>query len=643
MRKTHIAVTITLLLALTSGIWAQDTAAEAPAESVLKHIPAGAMGYVVVNDVQNTITKVEKFMTSIGVMPPPPEGAPPVSMILQMLKQQAKLGDGFNKPNGGAAVVLLDLKQFGINLPKLALSGITGAELDEKDTKALAAGFPFVLYVPGKNLSKVFGNYKINVPEGEGFATIELRMGKMFAGRAGSYILLSPNKDALKAVMLANKKTGDELSKAEAALIKRNDIAYHVDFKLLSPTVTALINAVGKQMAAADQDIGPIENIYLSIITQLFEQLDSEAGGIRLDKTGIVAESIDVAKVGTMMAKTWAAMGKAKSTGASVLDSLPSLPYVLALGGAGMPGTGADEGANFVTKLIDDVLAIEPLATKLTAETKAKTKKTIAGLMEQVGEVQFVGGGAPAGNGMFGLAWSIKCKDSEKLKALLADYAALAQTFITTLIDEPDVKTLKITYSKGVEKAGDISIDSVEISHPELQKMKEKERTEMTKVIGEDKIRFLIAAPDKQTVVVTFAGSTAMTAKAIAAASGKGPIPKAPGTAAALEVLPKDPNMLMFVNVANLLDVIRTGMASTVDDPEARQKLTAFIPKLECRTPIAIGAKAQDNTAHTVLYVPTALIREIVPKIQQMMMFMMGAMQEAPAQQGGVGPPAGDF
>jgi len=637
-----------MLLALTSGIWAQDTSAEAPAEpaeSVLKHIPAGAMGYVVVNNVQDTINKVEKFMTSIGAMPPPPEGAPPVSMILQMLKQQAKLADGFN-PNAGAAVVLLDMKQFGINLPKLALSGITGAEPDEKDAKALAAGVPFVLYVPGKGLSKVFGNYKINVPEGEGFATVELRMGKMFAGRAGSYILLSPNKAALKAVMLANKKTGDELSEAEAALIKKNDIAYRVDFKLLSPTVTALINAVGKQMAAADQDLGPILNIYFSIITQLFEQLDSEAGGIRIDKTGIVAESIDVAKVGTMMAKTWAAMGKAKSSGASVLDSLPSLPYVLALGGAGMPGTGADEGANFVTKLIDDILAIEPLATKLTAETKAKTKKTIAGLMEQVGEVQFVGGGAPAGNGMFGLAWSIKCKDSEKLKALLADYAALAQTFITTLIDEPDIKGLKITYSKGVEKAGDVSIDAIEISHPELLKMKEDERAEMAKVIGEDKIRFLIAAPDKQTVVVTFAGSTAMTAKAIAAASGKGPIPKAPSTAAVLEVLPKDPNMLMFVNVANLLDVIRTGMASTVDDPEARQKLTAFIPKLKCRTPIAIGAKARDNTAHTVLYVPTALIREIIPEIQKMMkMFMTEAMQEGAAQQQGgvVGPPAGDF
>jgi hypothetical protein len=137
-----------------------------------------------------------------------------------------------------------------------------------------------------------------------------------------------------------------------------------------------------------------------------------------------------------------------------------------------------------------------------------------------------------------------------------------------------------------------------------------------------------------------------MTAKAIAAASGKGPIPKAPGTAAAMEVLPKDPNMLAFLNIANLLDVVRTGMASAIQDPQQRQQMLAIIPKLQCKTPIAVGAKLKDNTAHAVLYVPTALIRELVPKVQQMMMmFMMGAMGGGQAQPRAApgGPPAGDF
>jgi hypothetical protein len=153
----------------------------------------------------------------------------------------------------------------------------------------------------------------------------------------------------------------------------------------------------------------------------------------------------------------------------------------------------------------------------------------------------------------------------------------------------------------------------------------------------------MIAAPDKQTVVITFGGSTAMIAKAIAAASGKGPIPTAPGTTAALAVLPKNPNALLFLNVANLLDVIRTGATTMTADPDQRQMIMAMIPQLKCKTPIAMGAKVKDNTAHAVMFIPTPLIRELVPKVQQaMMMLMMGAMGGG-AQPAGTAEQPGDF
>ncbi|MDP6045459.1 MAG: hypothetical protein QGG25_07615, partial [Phycisphaerae bacterium] len=525
MRKTHIAVTIVLILSSVSGLWAQN----APAEPVLKHIPAGATAYVIVNNIQNTLTKIENYGTDLGLMPPKPADAPKTSMMLTMLRQMAMLGDGFN-PNADAAVVLLDIKQYGFNLPGLIESGMAGKELDEKNAQAIANGIPFVIYVPGSSIKGVFGKYPI-AQEGL-LTTVKLRMGKMFAAKAGSYVILSPNKDALKAVLTSAKKTEDELTKAQAALIKRNDISYNVDFKILSPPLNAFMAAIKKQVAQEEPEIAPILNIYFSLFTQIFDQLDSESGGIRIDKTGIIAEAVDVAKPGTTMAKTWAVMGQAKSKGAGVLNSIPSLPYVLAFGAAGQPGAGG--GAELFTKLVDDVLAIEPLASKLTAATKAKTKKTVAGLINEITEIQVVAGGAPAGNGLFGLSYCIKCKDSANFKSLLADKASLVKTFLKALIDDNDVNDLTITYSKGVETVGSIPVDAIEISHPEMAKMSQKERTEMTKVLGEDKIRFLIAAPDKNTVVITFAGSTAMTAKAIAASAGKGPIPTAPGTSAVM-------------------------------------------------------------------------------------------------------------
>ena len=73
--------------------------------------------------------------------------------------------------------------------------------------------------------------------------------------------------------------------------------------------------------------------------------------------------------------------------------------------------------------------------------------------------------------------------------------------------------------------------------------------------------------------------------------------------------------------------------------------MTAMIPQLQCKTPIAIGAKAKANTMHGVMFIPTAMIREIVPPIKQlMMMFMMGGMGGGTQPQPGPGgPPPGDF
>jgi len=644
MRRIQFAVIALMIPAVVSPLWAQTAAAKpkAPAESVLKHIPAGAMGYVAVNNIEKTALKVEKFMTSVGLMPPTPpsDGGPQPSMLIAMIRKEAKLGNGFN-PNAGAAVAVLDPKQFGINLPALIESGITGEKPDEKNAAAMEAGFPFILFVPGSSLSKTFGNYEIKARD-DGFATVKLRMGKMFAGRAGSYIILSPNEAAVKAVLVAQKKAGDELNKTEAALIARNDIAYRIDYKLLAPIVSKFYDVMGKQIAAGEPEMAPIMKLYFSVISQAFEQVDTGVGGLRIDKTGIVAESLDVAKADSTLAKFWTAQGKAKHRGgASVLDSLASLPYVLAIGAAGEPGE--NEATGFVSKFVDDILAAEPLATKLDAATKARTRKLVTGFMEQIGEVQFVGGGAPAGSGVFGLAWVIKCKDSAKLTALLAEKASLAQTFITTLIDDPDAKKLKITYSKGVDKAGKIPVDAIEISHPKMVEMSERERADMMKAMGEDKIRFLIAAPDKKTVVVTLGGSTAMTGKAAAAAASKGTIPTAPGTKEVMQYMPKDPGMLALVNVANLLDVIRTGIASVTEDPEQRQMMMKIVPQLQCKTPIAAGFKMQDNTALSVLYVPTAMIRELVPKIQaMMMMFMMDALGPGKQAPGGPPPPPAD-
>lgn len=651
MRKLQTVATVLCLVSLASGAWAMRPAAPATAmpkaEPVMNHIPAGSLGYVVVNNIDATARNVAGFLNEIGagqmlagMMGPPPGAgqpetapAPPPAlqpqMLLMMLKGAAKLGPGFNT-NAGAAAVVLDPQQFGINLIKLLEKGIAGEEPTAEEKENLKK-FPVVLFVPGASIKGVFGNYEI-VTKDQEFATVKLRMGKMSAAKCGSYILLSPNAAALKAVLQARKKAADELDKSALDLIKRSDLAYQVNVKALKPVIVQAMKIIEQQMADEDEDIADLLNIYVSIYGELLSQLDGATVGIRLAKTGVVLEEVVSATPDSMIAKAFAAGAKTKG-GVGVLSALPSLPYVLAAGSVSAP---ADEQSKaFWLEFIDRILKSKALA-KLDAKIISRTKQLVADAMDQVTGMQVVAGAAPAGSGVFGVAFVVKCKDSAKVKAMLAEEASLLQTFLTTLIDDKDVKQLQIPYSKGVEKVGGISVDTIEISHPELLKMKPEEREEMRKILGEDKIRFLVAAADKNTVVITIGGSTTFMAEALKTAPGKGPISNEAGTKEVMKYMPENSTFLILFSVSNLLDVIRAGVMATTSDPQQGAAMAAAMPKLACKTPIAMGANSKGNTAHVVVYVPNALIKELVQ--MGMTFFMPRPVPGGP----GVAPPMGD-
>ena len=121
---------LTVCLAIFAGtVMAQTDAAPAamptgaaavthlPAEPIMGHIPAGAMGYVVVNNVTAMGGNVERFLEQTGLremlgMPEMP------GWLVGMIKGAAQLGEGFN-PNGGFAVVMLDPQQYGVDMVSL--------------------------------------------------------------------------------------------------------------------------------------------------------------------------------------------------------------------------------------------------------------------------------------------------------------------------------------------------------------------------------------------------------------------------------------------------------------------------------------------------------------------------------------------
>ena len=84
-------LSISLCIALSAGFAiAQDSVSTPPTlekcEPVISHIPAGAMGFISVNSIQNTAANAEKFLQEIGVaamlgLPPEQTG-----VLVDMLK-----------------------------------------------------------------------------------------------------------------------------------------------------------------------------------------------------------------------------------------------------------------------------------------------------------------------------------------------------------------------------------------------------------------------------------------------------------------------------------------------------------------------------------------------------------------------------
>ncbi len=654
-------VALVCVVFLTVSAWGQTqpattTAPVMPkAEPVMKHIPAGAMGFVVVNNIQDSAARTEKFLKEIGVWPMLGLDGMPGGLV-GLLQMQAMLGEGFN-PNGGFAAVLLDPQQFGVDLIELmGPGGPPKMPATAPSTQVQEKKVPVILLVPGKGVEEIFGNYPIE--QAGAFQKVSLRMGPMLAAKCGDYVALSPSGEALTALLEAKTKATQELNSSQCAALAKAGIAVHINMKIAGPIVAQLMKRSMQQMAAMQgmglAPGGPTEltAAVLPFYIDMLEQMDGVTISGRFVETGMVISELVACNPQSEWGK---AMASCKSSGGKLLDKLPNLSYVLAVGSNFInPGPEAQKLPN---EMFDKILASEVFAA-VPEETIAKAKDIITTLNEQVQGSQFVAGGAPEGSGLLGLAYVIKCEDAEVVKELLADGTSVVESFIKALIRKhaesegiEGLLQLRITYVKGVESIGTISVDAIDIIHPKIEQLFETGGQEApagttkplgedtfeqgieppageiaAKIVGEKKIRIRVAAVDKNTVVITFGGASAFTAEAIKAAQKGGTILSSEGLAESMKYMPENCGMLVLFNAGNLWELVVKGM-KTVDEE-------AVIPpfKIATKTPVAIGAAISGSEMEAVLYVPNSLLKDITGIITSM--FMPAPPPAAPPMRG---------
>jgi len=641
MNKPGILVASLCVASLLVAVLAQGPAASPPAAAeattkpaaptlkpVLQAIPAGSMGYVVINNLQTAVGNVEKYLTDIGLGEMIAEEMP--GGMLKTITSQMKIEKGF-QPNGGLAVTMLDPGAFDIDLMKMLGIGKDGATTTPATATAPAdqPKLPVVAFLPGKGVAEFFANHK-TAPAGKFTqVTIEDGPGPLLAVQHGDYILLSPSGKAIEFVIGAKKSAADELNATQAKLLTDSDIAARVNMKVTGPILNKMIKGVELLTDAKEEgfvgdsaprlpepldEIAPALKHMMPFYRWLIGQMEGVTITGRVGKTGLVFDVLTEWAPESLYAK---ALAEYKKTAATKLARLPNNSYIFALGVANQGGPATKI---ILTKYMDAMLGEKHLA-KLPELTKAKIKDLALALQDQIGGMELVAGGAGEGaEGVFGASCVIECKDAEAFRNLLAQAAGTTQTVIHKLFgeDNEDILQLKITYAKGAETVGETKLDTISITHPDIDEMDEDELSEMSVFLGEEKIRLFVAQADKNTVVVTFGGSKAFMGEALKAAkAGGGTILKGEGVAEAMKYIPKEPTGLMLFNVQGLIAMITKA---------AERMSTGEAPPFEITTkvPIALGSAVAGSSEHATVYVPTKLVKEIVAAVQGLFAGMMG-------------------
>ena len=579
MRVPKSPLVMTLVAALAATAWAQPASQPAvPAQPILEMIPAGTMGYAVVPSVKGSFAAVDQYLKDIGVADMgflPPD-------LLEAMVSDTRLAAGFN-PQGGFAAVMLDPQPFGVDLLKMMDEGpgMDGNELN----------VPFVLFVPGSGVKEVFGNYTME-PKGA-YTLVNLRMGPMYAAASNGYVILSPMAKFLDAVVKSEKKAAGEISKEQADLIAKSQLSVHANMKIAGPLLQGLLTKAMAQAQEGPAEFKTIANL-LPMASNIISQLQALMYTVQFGKTGLMINEYVQFQPESPMGKALASV----KGGASLLGKLPNLSYVLAAGGVS-GGAKVDAQMNILDALLKSL-------PNVPDATKERIRKNVLALDEQVTASQFVLGGAPKDSGVFGFACVMTCKDAQKTKDILSDSAQTVADLIKAVVADPDIQNFAVLYAKDAEKVDALSVDTIEITHPELTKMSPEDKAKLKTLLGEEKVRVMIAAPNNNTVVMTFGGSTTFLAEAIKTAKAGGTIESDPAVVEVMNLLPKQPSFVLLFNVSHVWDLLTEAMKATDNE--------GTLPPIQITTttPLALAAATSGSSVHAVIYIPTKLVKELV-------------------------------
>jgi hypothetical protein len=537
--------------------------------------------------------------------------------VLDMIVKQAKLGEGFTG-KGDVAIAMLNPKSVGMDFAKLVEEQMDASMAGPQQNPPKEVKLPFVVVLPGKSIESVFPKKTFQNTKKGAFTELTLPNGKVLAMEKGKYVILSPNAKALTVVKESNAGVLKDLRSDHALETLKGEMAIHINMRVSGPIFNDIIKTFEagiqkqKQMMAqggmggmggmAMIMMGPMNMMekILPVYRDMISQVDAVTMTGKFVPTGLVFRELATYKEGSEWAKK---IDNYKPTDKDLLGKVPSHGWVLAGGSHELPGIRT--ATDLYLDMFDSMLAMSP-AGGLGAY-RPKLSNVARDLTKEVDTMQFVIGSAAQGKGLFGMTCVMEGDSAKKITGVMETGTELIDELITKKFGQmnPSGAMPKISYKEDNEKIEAGMLDVVDITHPELAGMSERERNEMKKVLGEDRIRFYVGKPDEQTVVVTMGGATGQMAASLQAATAKkDSIMSSRWMTVPKQYLPKKPAMIMVFNGSNLYDLIISGTK--------KMNPMAELPagRISCRTPVALAVELEKDTARSVCYVPTKLIKD---------------------------------
>ncbi len=602
MRVAKLSLAVLVLGSLCAGAAAQ--AEPVSPEPVIRRIPAEAMGFVMVRDIRAMTDGMDKFLDDIGLGEMVREQMP--DGLLAMIKEQVDPGEGF-KPDGGFAIAVMDFQQFGFEIPEQMDGGLD-------DAMAMLGEMPFAVWVPASSIEGLLPE-SVATEQVGGYTAVSPDGLPVLAMEHDGYVVFSMRADVLDAVQADGPTAEDELSADEKAVLGKADIAGYINMQIAGPFMEKLLESAEQQMLAGDAmgQSGPAamfgpemspENAakLMEWNRRYISQIEGMLVAGRFVDEGLVFEHLMRFVPDSTLGRIMAAHRRVRP---ELVDRLPDMPYVLAAGvdGRSEAPEAEQEYLSEYLDMIGDLLGEDVLS----ADAKSELERILLGFNEQVTNAQFVVGAAPEDAGVFSLGVVMQSRDADATTALVMDSLGHVENLIKGFAPPGEAEDLRIRHNEAVETIRDVGIDTVELTHPDLEQMPEYEKEEMAAVLGEAKVQFRMAKPDDQTLVVSFGGGAAFMEEMLKMTAGEGPIPTHEGTQTAMKYMPDGTSALVLFNLKNLFTAIERGSEALMGP--------GMMPPLEFEADVPLTAAmavTEDGSSHSVAFIPSEMVRDIV-------------------------------